>query len=329
MLIERKSSPTAGFEFVIGCSRSDLKPWQQLLRRILHQTRRGGGFFWCMLPPVTFVRQVLPLEAQIREFRSFFLSTLSLRAVQSLFFLQSVPLNWCLSPSQPGFFWAPKTKGGVHCGPLAKTLLPFSESIQVKFFWKLVPGAYAERFWGGFTKSSWGSGGRCGAPENFEIIAFQRLRTPVSLSFLSQCCYTKIHAIFFIQSSAPLPAEWGRAQSHALIPKKPMSKNCPVLSLVLHLNHEACWCSELWKQFLSPHCMIQGQKKLFTVICISTCTLCQSDGREYSLYMRAWLTVFTLSWWALPHWCCPCLQQVDCERSAASRIFSQRLVLNV
>ena len=58
------------------------------------------------------------------------------------------------------------------------------------------PWAYAERFWGGFTKSSWGSGGRCeppsgvrgGAPEDFEINAFQRLRTPVSLSFLSQCC---------------------------------------------------------------------------------------------------------------------------------------------
>ena len=60
----------------------------------------------------------------------------------------------------------------------------------------------------GFTKSSWGSGGRCeppsgvrgGAPEDFEINAFQRLRTPVSLSFLSQRCYTKIHAIFFIHS---------------------------------------------------------------------------------------------------------------------------------
>ena len=40
--------------------------------------------------------------------------------------------------SKPGFFWAPKTKGGAHCAPLAKTLLPFSESIQVTFFWKLV-----------------------------------------------------------------------------------------------------------------------------------------------------------------------------------------------
>ena len=54
----------------------------------------------------------------------------------------------------------------------------------------------------------WGGGGRCeppsrvrgGAPEDFEINAFQRLRTPVSLSFLSQCCHTKIHAIFFIHS---------------------------------------------------------------------------------------------------------------------------------
>ena len=31
----------------------------------------------------------------------------------------------------------------------------------------------------------------------------------------------------------------------------------------------------------------------------------------------------------LPHWRCPSLQQVDCERSAASTIFSQRLLLNV
>ena len=54
-----------------------------------------------------------------------------------------------------------------------------------------------------------------------------------------------------------------------------MSNNCPVLSLVLHLHHEACRCSGFWKQFLT---VIQGQKKLFTVI--STCTLCQSDGRE-------------------------------------------------
>ena len=43
-----------------------------------------------------------------------------------------------LTLSKPGFFWAPKTKGGAHCAPLAKTLLPFSESIQVNFFWKLV-----------------------------------------------------------------------------------------------------------------------------------------------------------------------------------------------
>ena len=44
------------------------------------------------------------------------------------------------------------------------------------------------------------SGVRGGAPEDFEINAFQRLGTPVSLSFLSQCSYTKIHAIFFIHS---------------------------------------------------------------------------------------------------------------------------------
>ena len=96
-------------------------------------------------------------------------------------------------------------------------------------------------------------------------------------------------------------------QSHALIPKKPMSKNCPVLSVVLYLHHEACWCSEFWKQFLT---VIQGQKKLFTVI--STCTLWQSNGREYSLYMRAWLTVFTLRW---------CLATLMMPYSAAGRLW--------
>ena len=125
----------------------------------------------------------------------------------------------------------------------------------------------------GFTKSSWGSGGRCeppsgvrgGAPEDFEINAFQRLRTAVSLSFLSQCCYTKIHAIFFIHIQLHhfqlniIINEIVPRQSHALIPKRPMSKNCPVLRLVLHLHHEACWCSEFWKQFLI---VIQGHKKL-------------------------------------------------------------------
>ena len=88
-----------------------------------------------------------------------------------------------------------------------------------------------------------------------------------------------------------------------------MSKNCPVLSLVLHLHHEACWCSEFWKQFLT---VIQGQKKLFTVISTCRSTLCQSDGREYSLYMRAWLTVFTLRW---------CLSTLMLPLSAAGRLW--------
>ena len=56
--------------------------------------------------------------------------------------------------------------------------------------------------WGG------GGGGHCeppsgvwsGAAEDFEIHAFQRLRTPVSLIFKPQCCYGKIHAIFFAHS---------------------------------------------------------------------------------------------------------------------------------
>ena len=89
--------------------------------------------------------------------------------------------------------------------------------------------------------------------------------------------------------------------------KKAKVKELPVLSLVLHLHYEACWCSEFWKQFLT---VIQGKKKLFTVI--STCTLCQSDGREYSLYMRAWLTAFTLIW---------CLATLMLPSSAAARLW--------
>ena len=189
-------------------------------------------------------------------------------------------------------------QGDHHCA-CAQKWCHFSFFFQLRAF-KQNPWAYAERFWGGFTKSSWGSGGRCEppsgvrgrAPEGFEINAFQRLRTPVSLSFLSQCCYTKIHAIFFIHSHPHHFQLNEVVPNHTLwYQKKPMSKNCPILSLVLHLHHEACWCSEFWKQFLT---VFQGQKKLFTVI--STCTLCQCDGREYSLYMRAWLTVFTLRW---------------------------------
>ena len=69
-------------------------------------------------------------------------------------------------------------------------------------------GVRREVFEGGSPNPAGGLGGavsppagvRGGAPEDFEIDAFQRLRTPVFLSFLSQCCYTKNHAIFFIHS---------------------------------------------------------------------------------------------------------------------------------
>ena len=39
-----------------------------------------------------------------------------------------------------------------------------------------------------------------GAPEDFEINTFQRLRTPVSLSFLFHRVMQKLHAVFFIHS---------------------------------------------------------------------------------------------------------------------------------
>ena len=105
-----------------------------------------------------------------------------------------------------------------------------------------------ETFWG-FTKFSWGSGGRCespsgvrgSAPEDFEINAFQRLRTPVSLTFNSYmyCCSTKIHTIFLIHSHPRhlQPNEVVPAGSHALIQKsQSRSMNCPLLNLVLYQN---------------------------------------------------------------------------------------------
>ena len=50
-----------------------------------------------------------------------------------------------LTLSKPGFFCAPKTRGHIVPPPPAKTLLPFSGSIQVKFFWKLVQNESPEK----------------------------------------------------------------------------------------------------------------------------------------------------------------------------------------
>ena len=38
------------------------------------------------------------------------------------------------NPIQTRLFLGSKNQGGAHCATLAKTLLPFSESIQVNFF---------------------------------------------------------------------------------------------------------------------------------------------------------------------------------------------------
>ena len=184
----------------------------------------------------------------------------------------------------------------------------------------------------GYTKSSWGSGGRCEppsevqgrAPEDFENKAFQRLRTPVSLSFLSQCCYTKIHAIFFIHSHphhfqlnevVPNHTLWyQKSQCQRIAQFWVLFFTCTMrLVGVLNFgNSSSLWskakrsCSQSYPLALSASPTVG-----------STACTCVLD----SLY----------SPWddALPHWCCPSLQQVDCQRSAASTIFSQRLVLNV
>ena len=66
-----------------------------------------------------------------------------------------------------------------------------------------------------------------------------------------------------------------------------------------------------------PHCDPRP-KKLFTVI--STCTLCQSDGREYSLYMRTWLTVFTMRWCLAGH----TDDALVCSRSIVRDLLHQR-----
>ena len=78
-----------------------------------------------------------------------------------------------------------------------------------------------------------------------------------------------------------------------------MSKNCPVLSLVLHLHHEACWCFEFWKQFLT---VIQGQKKLFTIIHMHSLPV-----RRYGACTCVLDSLYSPWDDALPHWCCPSL----------------------
>ena len=102
-------------------------------------------------------------------------------------------------------------------------------------------------------------------------------------------------------------------------------EDCPVLSLVLHLNHEAVGVlnfgnsSSLWPKAKRSRSQSYPQDLFASPTVGSTTCTCVLD----SLY----------SPWddTLPHWCCPSLQQVDYERSAASTMltFSQRLVLNV
>ena len=59
--------------------------------------------------------------------------------LQKVWCAREIHFNF-LTLSKPGFFRGRKTKGGGggDIVPLAKTLLPTSESVQVKFFWKLV-----------------------------------------------------------------------------------------------------------------------------------------------------------------------------------------------
>ena len=193
--------------------------------------------------------------------------------------------------------------------------------------------AYAERFlrgvqfWGGFTKSSWGSGGRCEppsgvrgrAPEVFEINAFQKLRTPVSLSFLSQRCYTKIDAIFFIHSHphhfqlnevVPNHTLWyQKSQCQRIAQFWVLFFTCTMrlVSVLNFGNSSSLWpkakrsCSQSY-----PHAL-------------------SASPTVGSLYMRAWLTHCIHPEMMPSHTdVAPgqaSLQQVDCERSAASTIF--------
>ena len=186
-------------------------------------------------------------------------------------------------------------------------------------------GAYAERFWGGFTKCSWGSGGRCeppsgvrgGGPEDFEIDAFQRLRTPVFLSFLSQCCYTNIHAIFFIHSHPHHFQLNEVVPNHTLWYQKSQCQRIAqfwvlfftftmrLVGVLNFGNSSSLWskakrsCSQSYPHALSASPTV-GR---------TACT-CVLD----SLY----------SPWddALPHWCCPSLQQVDREICCINDIFT-------
>ena len=99
-------------------------------------------------------------------------------------------------------------------------------------------------------------------------------------------------------------------------------------------NCQCQWIAQFWVLFFtwtlrpvgvlnfgnssSPWSKAKRILRLFTVI--STGNLCQSDGKEYSLYVRAWLTVFTL----LPSSAAGQLWKICCISDV-----SQRLVVNV
>ena len=58
-----------------------------------------------------------------------------------------------------------------------------------------------------------------------------------------------------------------------------MSKKCPVLSLVLHLHHEVCWCCEFWKQFLM-HCDPRPKEAVHRHIHIDLSHNCARDPKK-------------------------------------------------
>ena len=146
-----------------------------------------------------------------------------------------------------------------------------------------------------------------------------RLRTPVSLSFLSQRCYTKIDAIFFIHSDphhfqlnevVPNHTLWyQKSQCQRIAQFWVLFFTCTMrlVSVLNFGNSSSLWpkakisCSQSY-----PHAL-------------------SASPTVGSLYMHAWLTHCIHPEMMPSHTdVAPgqaSLQQVDCERSAASTIF--------
>ena len=131
--------------------------------------------------------------------------SLALYTFCSLFWCVSATLsltdiNECSIPNLCGSHANCKNTNGsfnCHCHPGYRHFWGLCKGEQMdkslETFFHMTGGVRRENL-GGVDKIKLGSG------KIFKIHAFQRLRTPVALTFKSHCCCTKIHATFFMHS---------------------------------------------------------------------------------------------------------------------------------